>query len=89
MVVQHQLGKTYKEAVVISEVEIETAKKAALTYEWEGEDYTKDYPQYLTCKKTGNVVQKKNREDLFLWNTAGDKLLTITSDEYIIRDIIT
>lgn len=86
-------GRDYKNIVqtgrMYSGLEIQKAIKAAKTYDWECKDIGGAYPQTLVCKKTGAKAIKRNAEDLFLWNETQNELLMLTSDEFIIKGIIT
>lgn len=59
------------------------AIKAAKTYEWEEYEESKFK---FKCKKTGVIAVKKTEDDIYYVN---DEIITLTSDEFLIKGILT
>jgi hypothetical protein len=77
----------YGFGIVLSEKQVQIAKKAAKSYDWE-EDPEATYPQTLHCKKSGQIAIRRASTDEVVWDSTNRAILMLNIDEFVIKDVI-
>lgn len=77
----------YGNGVVLSFKQVQIAKKAASSYDWD-ENPNAPYPQKIQCKKSGQVAIRRDATDKVVWEEYNQKVLMLNMDEFIIKEVI-